>query len=104
MLDRALANILDNHGLFLGVIAAFLLGLTEFGFRLGVRLHERKDEARKGQIGGIQGAVLGMLGLLLGFTFSMAVSRYEARRELVVQEANAIGTTYLRAAFLPAPH
>ncbi len=45
-----------------------------------------------------------MLGLLLGFTFSMAVGRYENRRDLVLQEANAIGTTYLRASLLPEAH
>jgi hypothetical protein len=45
-------------------------------------------------------AVLGLLALLLGFTFSLALNRYEARRDLVVQEANAIGTTWLRAQLL----
>lgn len=58
----------------------------------------------KGQIGGIQGAVLGLLGLLLGFTFAMAVGRYDTRRGLVLKEANAIGTTYLRASLLPDTH
>ena len=43
------------------------------------------------QIGGIQGAVLSLLGLLLGFTMAMAVSRYDMRRDLVVKEANATG-------------
>ena len=52
----------------------------------------------------MQAAVLGLLGLLLGFTFSMAIQRYEARRDLVVQEANSIGTTYLRAGLLDEPH
>jgi hypothetical protein len=81
-----------------------LLLLAEGGFRFGLRLFTTLDEPRKGQISGIQSAVLGMLGLLLGFTFAMAVSRYEMRRSLVVDEANAIGTTYLRASFLPAEH
>ena len=48
-------------------------------------------------------AVLTLLGLLLGFTFAMAVSRHDARRQLVVQEANAISTTALRARLLPEP-
>jgi hypothetical protein len=77
------------------------LAVSEFGFLIGRRLHQTADEARKGQIGGIQGAMLGMLGLLTGFTFAMAVGRYETRRNLVVDEANAIGTTFLRASFLP---
>lgn len=48
--------------------------------------------------------MLTLLGLLLGFTFAMAVSRHDTRRELVVQEANAISTTALRARLLPEPH
>jgi hypothetical protein len=49
-------------------------------------------------------AILGLLGFLLAFTFGMAASRFDTRRELVLDEANAIGTTYLRAALLPEPH
>ncbi|UNK49338.1 hypothetical protein MNR01_16690 [Lysobacter sp. S4-A87] len=48
-------------------------------------------------------SVLGLLALLIGFTFSIALSRYESRRELVVQEANAIGTTWLRLQLLDQP-
>ena len=81
-----------------------LLATTEVGFRFGLRLHAAKDEARKEQIGGIHAAVLGMLGLLLGFTFAMALERYDKRRILVIQEANAIGTTFLRASLLPEAH
>lgn len=83
-------------------VTALLLLLAELGFRQGLRLHE--DEARKAQIGPLQGSVLGLLALLLGFTFAMAMQRYDIRRDLVVQEANAIGTTFLRASFLPEPH
>jgi hypothetical protein len=86
------------------VVIAVMLAFAEMGFRLGLRLHLKKDEARKGQIGAIQGAVLGLLGLLLGFTFAMAVDRYDTRRGLVVDEANALGTTYLRASLLPGTH
>lgn len=82
-------------------VLAVLLGSAELGYRLGLRLHLAKDEARKSLIGGVQGAVLGLLALLLGFTFSMAVNRYETRRDLVLKEANAIGTTWLRAGLLP---
>src|SRR4051794_35102066 len=57
-----------------------------------------------GQISGTQGAMLGMLGLLLGFTFAMAVARYESRQTLVLQEANSIGTAYLQAALLSESH
>lgn len=85
-------------------VAVLLLAISEAGFRLGLRLFASKDEGRKTQIGGIQGAVLGLLGLLLGFTFAMAVSHYDGRRGLVLKEANAIGTTWLRASLLPEAH
>lgn len=57
-----------------------------------------------GQEGYIVSAVLGLLALLLGFTFALAVDRYETRRALVLQEANAIGTSYLRSQLLDEPH
>ena len=103
-MDEILASIFRNQWLVFTIIGLLLLALAEAGFRVGLRLFVTKDEPRKVQIGGIQGAVLGMLALLLGFTFSMALARYENRRDLVLKEANAIGTTYLRASFLPQPH
>ncbi len=57
-----------------------------------------------GQEGYIVSAVLGLLALLMGFTFSIAVDRFDARRHLVLDEANAIGTAYLRAQLLGEPH
>jgi hypothetical protein len=104
MIDDILALIFGNSWTVFLVIIAVMLAFAETGFRLGLRLHVAKDTARKGQIGGIQGAALGLLGLLLGFTFAMAVQRYDTRRGLVLQEANAVGTTYLRASLLPDAH
>ena len=52
-------------------------------------------------MGSVEGAVYGLLGLLIAFSFSGAASRFEARRDLIVQEANAIGTAYLRLDLLP---
>jgi hypothetical protein len=86
------------------VTGSILLLFSEVGLRCGLRLHAARDEAHKVQIGGIQGAVLSLLGLLLGFTMAMAVTRYDMRRDLVVKEANAINTSYLRASFLPEVH
>lgn len=96
--------IFNDQWLLLLTLAVILLGLSEVGFRVGLALHLTKDEARKSQIGGVQGAVLGMLGLLLGFTFAMAAGRYDVRKGLVLQEANTIGTTWLRASLLPEVH
>lgn len=101
MLESALSYVFANQWRVLPVCLLLLVAVTELSYRYGLHLHLTKDEARKGQIGGIQAAILGLLALLLGFTFALAVQRYETRRGLVVDEANAIGTAYLRASFLP---
>jgi hypothetical protein len=104
MMNDILARLFANELVVFLLVLALMLAFAEIGFRLGLRLHATSDAARKGQIGGIQAAVLGLLGLLLGFTFAMAVQRYDTRRSLVLQEANALGTTYLRASLLPDAH
>lgn len=63
-----------------------------------------ESEPSVAQEGYLLGGVLGLLGLLLAFSFGMVLNRYETRRELVIQEANAIGTAYLRAQLLDEPH
>jgi len=79
-----------------------LLGATGLGIFLGHRVRHL-SESLKEPFGILQGALLGLVGLLLAFGLSLAVSRYEDRRANVVSEANAIGTTYLRAQTLPEP-
>ena len=86
------------------VAGAVMMFLAEVGYRVGLRLHAAEDTARKAQIGGIQAGTLGLIGLLLGFTFAMSVSRYEERRKLVIREARAIRNAHMRASVLPAPH
>jgi hypothetical protein len=83
---------------------ALLMAAGEMGFRLG-RYAAASATVKKGkaQVSVIEGSLLGVLGLLLGFTMSMAVSRFERRTQLVLDEANAIGTAYLRTQLLPAP-
>jgi hypothetical protein len=83
------------------VLTTALLAAVEVAYRLGRQSRGADDEARRRQIAAIRGAMLGLLTLLLGFTFSMAVERYSVRRDLVVKEANAIGATWLRAGLLP---
>jgi hypothetical protein len=87
------------------MVAALVLQLlaAEAGNRLGARSAGAADANLRGQASAIQATLLGLLGLLLAFSFTMAVGRYETRRDLVVEEANAIGTTWLRAAALPPP-
>lgn len=76
----------------------------ECGFRTGRGQRSRIDETAKSWIAIIDGAVLGIFGIVLAFSFAMAQERFQARKQLVVEEANAIGTTYLRAQWLPEPH
>ena len=68
------------------------------GGRVGPR-----PESDRASFGVVQGTLLGLVGLLLAFGMSMAVGRYDVRRSMVVTEANAIGTTYLRAQLLAEP-
>jgi hypothetical protein len=77
-----------------------MLGLLEVGRWIGKRHHTEDPDAAKG-LGPMEGAVYGLMGLLIAFTFSGAGSRFDARRELIVREANAIGTAFLRIDLLP---
>jgi hypothetical protein len=85
------------------VFFALMLSAAEVGFRLGSKVAASTPADTKPQISTVEAAVLGVLALLLGFTMSMAVSRFEARRQLVRDEANAINASCLRAQLLPAP-
>ena len=62
---------------------------------------QREEDAPQEVSGAVVGAVFALLGLLMAFTFSGAYSRFDVRRQLIVQEANAIGTAYLRLDLLP---
>jgi hypothetical protein len=84
------------------VLCVVVGGAMALGLVFGRRLANRPDAQRE-PVGVVQGAMLGLIGLLLAFGLSMAVGRYEVRRGLLVDEANAIGTTYLRAQLLPEP-
>jgi len=77
-------------------------GAAVVGTVVGRRLRERPDPVHQ-PVGAVQAALLGLIGLVLAFGLTMAVGRYDNRRAIVVQEANAIGTTYLRAQLLAEP-
>lgn len=85
------------------MITIFLLAAVIACIELGrrIRIRRNQKEAPSG-LTTIDGAVFGLMGLLLAFTFSGAESRFDARRQLIVQESNAIGTAYLRIDLLPA--
>lgn len=85
---------------FFATSVAIVLLSIEVGFRLGRRRRRATEEEREAPVGAIVAAILGLLGFVLAFTYSIAASRFDARRTIIVDEANAIGTTYLRAGFL----
>ena len=101
-------NWLETAPLVLIGVVLFALMLAAAAITYFARTYLRRDdrdaEKRTDYDGYIVTAVLGLLALLLGFTFSLAIGRFEERRELVISDANAIGTAYLRTQLLPAPH
>jgi hypothetical protein len=100
MLDHVLVMLIDtNLALFGALILASLYAAHEAGFRIGL-WRARCRPAHERDLAGIGTITAGMLGLLaftLGLTINIAQSRFEARRNLVVQEANAIATAWLRS-------
>lgn len=88
------------------LISIFLvsLGVMVVASELGRLLGKRTGNHGGENVSTLEGAVLGLLALMIGFTFAMALARFESRRDGVLSEANAIGTTALRARLLPAPH
>jgi hypothetical protein len=96
-LNPSLVSLALAAGLFLGILACL-----ELGYRAGRSAAEKHPEWAHEGIGVIEAAIFALLGLLLAFSFSGATSRLDARRQLIVQEANAIGTAYLRLDELPA--
>ena len=86
------------------VVALVLLvgGAAAVGTIAGRRLRGRPDTVHQ-PVGVVQGALLGLVGLVLAFGLTMAVGRYDNRRAIVVPEPNDIGTTYLRAQLLAEP-
>lgn len=87
-----------------GVLFIAILVANELGYRVGRWRRSEADIGAKTQTNAIQAAMLGLLALLLGFTFTMALQRFDARSETVLEEANAIGTAYLRTQLLPEVH
>jgi hypothetical protein len=86
------------------IALALLIGLTIFyllGTKLGDYQKKHHPEAKGEGIGPLEGSLLGLLALILSFTFSMAASRFDARRAVVIEEANHISTAILRSDMYP---
>ncbi len=102
MHSGGIIDTLSLPALFL-ITAVIVLISSEVGWRLGNYRRKLPEHEREAPIGAVIGAMLGLLAFLLAFTFGMAAARYDDRKELVLEEANAIGTAYLRAEMLPEP-
>jgi len=88
----------------ISIALAFALFAVLFGFvKLGRRVGAARDPSgpSRGAVA-VEGAIFALMGLLIAFTFSAAQARFDARRRLLIDEANAIGTAYLRIDLLPA--
>lgn len=88
--------------LFFATILVVLVSI-ELGYLVGRQAHRRSEEEKESPASAIAATVLGLVAFILAFTFGIVFSRYDARKELVRQEANAIGTAWLRSDFLPEP-
>jgi hypothetical protein len=96
---------MDSPGIEIAVTLSLFVAMIiaiEFGYRFGHRRKLDSTETTIEVIGTVDAAVFGLLGLILAFTFSGAADRLVIRRAQIVQEANAIGTAYLRVDLLPA--
>ena len=86
-----------SGGLIAFVLFCSMLLAIAGGYRLGHKNRFSASSPIKSQFSAIQGSLLGLVSLLLGFSFSLAVNHYDHRSQAMVEEVNAIGTTYLRA-------
>jgi hypothetical protein len=84
-------------GLFAGILFSLIAGQ-----RLGLANQTAVSDSARARLSAVEAAIFGLMGLMIAFTFSGAAQRYELRWQLVVDEANAVGTSYLRLDLLPA--
>jgi len=90
-------------GLF--ALSVLVVGLSIWGgYRIGHHRRARGTKDPEGGLGSVVAAMLGLLAFFLAFTFGIAASRFDARRQLLLDEVNAIGTAMLRSELMPEPH
>src|SRR5438270_5272516 len=97
---NGLLDALPLWGVFIAILFVVLISV-ECGYRLGKYRRSRHEQEKQAPVGTMVGATLCLLALILAFTFGLAAARFDARRQVLLDEANAIGTTYLRAGILP---
>jgi hypothetical protein len=100
MVSTQLLDALPIGGVFI-LFALVAMAFYEAGFRLGLWWQNREPGEQEGPTGVLVGSILALLAFLLAVTMGMASDRFDTRRAIVLAEANSIGTTYLRAGYLP---
>ena len=103
MLNNQPLDLLPIWSVYILTVVVFFLA-AEAGFKLGKPVQKRWPDQSEASVGALVGAALALLGFLLAFVTSIAIGNFNQRRQLVVSEANAIGTTYLRAGYLAVPY
>jgi hypothetical protein len=84
------------------VSALFIVVMIELGYLLGKAFHKRSTEEKESPVSAIAGTILALSAFILAFSFGMVSDRYDARKELVRDQANAIRTAFTRSDFLPS--
>ena len=98
----AMFDVLPLWGVFVVTLLLILLA-HEIGYRLGAARARAQTKEKEAPVGGMVAATLALLGFLLAFTFGLGANLFQMKRQTMLDEANAIGTTYLRTDFLPEP-
>jgi hypothetical protein len=98
-----LISLIDHPIALFAVLSTALLIVEELGYRAAQRIYANAREELHDEIAAVRDAIGVLLSLLLAFTLAMVLTRYDSRKQLIVDEANAIGTTRLRAQMLPDP-
>jgi hypothetical protein len=96
----ALLDVFPLWAVYIGTVVAVLLA-AEIGFRIGLWAKRRDPESQKSAMAGaVVGGMLGLMAFLLAFCIGIVINQHNGRKAMVVTEANAVGTAYLRAGFL----
>jgi hypothetical protein len=99
-------TLLDNFpiwAVYVGLVVVVLIA-AEVGFRIGIWLQDRSDKPGEGKMtGSVVAGMLGLMAFMMAFTIGIVINQQGERKAMVVEEANAIGTAWLRAGFLEEP-
>ena len=95
-------NYLPLLAIFLGMVVFIMLAI-ELGYRYGRSVHKRSEDEKESPVTAIAGSILGLVAFMLAVTFGLVANRFDERKSLVREEANAIRTAWARSDFLPEP-